>query len=181
MEPIVYSKHHAEFITITCLEWRHLLKEDRFKDIITDSLAFLKTANRITVYAFVIMSNHMHIIWQIMGDHKREDVQRDLLKFTGQQILKVLRNEKARVQEKILVNAKDRKYQVWERNSLSIPILSEDVIWQKIEYIHDNPVRARMCDLPEEYKYSSASFYVNGERLWDFLVRWDEGGPSPSN
>ena len=67
------------------------------------------------------------------GDHQREDVQRDLLKFTGQQILKVLRNEKARVQEKILVNAKDRKYQVWERNSLSIPILSDEVMWQKIE------------------------------------------------
>jgi REP element-mobilizing transposase RayT len=173
METVVHSKPKAEFTTITCLEWKHLLKEDWFKDIIMHSLAFLSKENRITAYAFVIMSNHMHIIWQIMGNHKREDVQRDLLKFTAQQILKVLRNEKARVQDKILVNAKDRKYQVWERNSLSIPIISDEAMWQMIDYIHNNPVKARGCDLPEEYKYSSASFYINGEQLWEFLVRCD--------
>jgi len=59
MEPVVYSKYHAEFITITCLDWRHLPKEDRFKNIITDSLAFLNTANRITVYAY-------GIFWPVM-------------------------------------------------------------------------------------------------------------------
>jgi hypothetical protein len=58
------------------------------------------------------------MIWQILGDHKREDVQRDFLKFTGQQILKVLRNENSALQNDLIVNAKDRKRQVWERNSL---------------------------------------------------------------
>jgi putative transposase len=81
------AKRYADFITVTCLEWKHVLQEDRFKDIIIDSLSFLsrsKRSKRVTVYAFVIMSNHFHLIWQMLGDHKRDDAQRDFLKYTSQ-------------------------------------------------------------------------------------------------
>ena len=80
---ITYSKEHPEFITVTCLEWKPLLEEDRYKDIIANSLDFLTAQKRILVYGFVIMSNHFHLIWQMLGDHVREDVQRDFLKFTS--------------------------------------------------------------------------------------------------
>jgi putative transposase len=73
----------------------------------------------------------------------------------------------------LLVQAKDRKYQVWERNSLGIPIWSEQVLWQKLEYIHRNPVAAGLCKYPEEFKYSSAGFYYQSEKYWDFLVHCD--------
>ena len=172
-EENVYSKEYAEFITVTCLEWKPLLEEDRFKDIIIDSLSFLTKSKRVTVYAFVIMSNHFHMIWQMVGDHKREDVQRDFLKFTGQQILKILRTENSPMQSELIVNAKDRKRQVWERNSLGIPLWSDAVIWQKLDYIHNNPVKAGLCKNPEDYKYSSAGFYCNGDRYWNFLTHCD--------
>lgn len=168
-----YSKQHADFITTTCLEWKPILQNDNFKDIIISSLRFLSNENRILVYGFVIMSNHFHLIWQIKGEHTREDVQRDFLKFTGQQILKQLRNMSSPLQNELLVNAKDRKHQVWERNSLNVPLWSSDVMWQKLDYIHNNPVRAGLCRYPEEYKYSSARFYLKGERDWDFLVHVD--------
>ena len=58
-----------------------------------------------------------------------------------------------------LVQAKDRKYQVWQRNSLGVPLQSSAVFNQKPEYIHDNPVKAGLCKYPEDYKYSSARFY----------------------
>ena len=121
-DEIIYAKEHPEFLTVTCLEWKHILMEDRFKDIIMDSLLFLTKAKRVCVYGFVIMSNHFHLIWQMMGDNKRDAVQRDFLKFTGQQILKNLRNEQSDMLNELLVNAKDRKHQVWERNSLGVPL-----------------------------------------------------------
>lgn len=89
LEANTFSKEYAEFITVTCLEWKPVLHEDRFKGIIIDSLSFLTKSKRVTIYAFIIMSNHFHMIWQMAGDRKREDVQRDFLKFTGQQILKI--------------------------------------------------------------------------------------------
>jgi len=71
-----YAGEYAEFITITCLDWKPLLADDTAKEIIIDSLEFLTNANRLRIYAFVIMSNHFHLIWQMLGDHKRRDVQR---------------------------------------------------------------------------------------------------------
>lgn len=171
---MIIAKEHSEFLTVTCLEWTHVLQEDRFKDIVIDSLRFLSKEKRVQVNGFVIMSNHFHLIWQVLGDHKRDDVQRDFLKFTSQQILKILRNERSDMQEKLLVQSKDRKYQVWERNSLGVPLWSPQVFWQKLEYIHYNPVKAGLCEYPEDYKYSSARFYLKNEKNWDFLVHHEE-------
>ncbi|MEP2671262.1 MAG: transposase [Cyclobacteriaceae bacterium] len=168
-----YSKKHPEFLTVTCLEWKHVLKEDKFKNIIIKSLTYLTREKRINIYAFVIMSNHFHLIWQMIGDHKREDVQRDFLKYTGQQILKELRNSNSELLNELLVNAKDRKHQVWERNSLGVPLWSSHVFDQKLEYIHNNPVKAGICEYPEDYHYSSAKFYEKNEKNWEFLTHYE--------
>jgi putative transposase len=169
-EDMVFSKEHAEFLTVTCLEWKHVLKEDKFKDIITASLTHLAKSNHVYVYGFVIMPNHFHLIWQMVGDYKRANVQRDFLKYTSQQILKAMRSEKSKLLGELLVNAKDRKYQVWERNSLSVPLWTPKVFEQKLDYIHHNPVRAGLCKFPEEYKYSSARFYEENVNDWVFLT-----------
>jgi REP element-mobilizing transposase RayT len=155
MNEFVYAKENPEFITVTCMEWTHVLAEDRLKDIVIESLRYLAKEKRVYVYAFVLMSNHFHLIWQMVEDHKREDVQRDFLKYTGQQILKTLRNENSPLLVKLLVEAKDRKFQVWERNSLSVSLWSGKVFNQKLEYIHNNPVKAGLCINPEDYKYPS--------------------------
>jgi putative transposase len=173
MQKEYQAKQYADFITVTCLKWKPLLEDDRFKNIVIESLAFLSKTNKVNVFAFVIMSNHFHLIWQMLGDHKREDVQRDFLKYTGQQILKLLRNEESMVLKDLLVQSKDRKYQVWERNSLSVPLWSGPVIDQKLEYIHCNPVKAGLCKYPWEYVYSSAAFYYKSHKRWSFLMHCD--------
>jgi REP element-mobilizing transposase RayT len=173
-ENSIPRQNPPEFVTITCLEWKRVLKDDRFKDIVISSLSFLSDTKRVIIYAFVLMPNHMHFVWRIQREHRRENVHRDLLRFTSKQILSVLKNENSPLQKALTVKAKDRKYQVWERNSRKIPLYSETMIWQKINYVHLNPVRAGLCESPEDYEYSSAGFYLYGERRWDFLVHVDE-------
>ena len=163
------EEYHPDFITITCYKWIHILNKDANKEIITNSLSFLVQTKRIEVYAFVIMNNHFHLIWQIQKGNKREDVQRDFLKFTSQQLLNRIKKENSILLKELLVNLKDRKYQVWQRNSLSIELRSEQVYQQKLNYIHNNPVKAGLCELPEEYKYSSAKFYELNINDWNFL------------
>jgi REP element-mobilizing transposase RayT len=58
----LYAKEYPEFITVTCLEWKYVLKDNRFKDIIMESLGFLSVQRRVVVHAFVMMSNHFHFI-----------------------------------------------------------------------------------------------------------------------
>ncbi|MCA6400621.1 MAG: transposase, partial [Cytophagales bacterium] len=162
------SKEHAEFLTVTCLEWKNVLAEDRYKDIITDSLTYLAKSNRVYVYAFVIMSNHFHLIWQMVGEHRRANVQRDFLKYISQQILKVMNREKSELLGELLVNAKDRKYQVWERNSLSVPLWTPKVFEQKLDYIHNNPVQAGLCKFQKITIIRAHSFMKETKRIGYF-------------
>ncbi len=72
------------------------------------------------------------------------------------------------------VGAKDRKYQFWERNPLTSRLPSEELIVQKINYIHANPIRGKwnLCKEFTDYKYSSASFYYSESKEWDFLTHY---------
>ena len=99
-------------------------------------------------------------------------MQRDFLRFAGQQILKELRNNNQDLLLEFFVGLKDRKYQVWKRNSLSTELWNESVFVQKLEYIHHNPVRAKLCELPENYYFWSARFYLNGKNEFDFLEHY---------
>ena len=142
-----------QYFTATNLEWKRLLQPDKYKDLIMGSLRFLVEDRRIRLFAFVIMINHIHLIWQMCADIDPEAVQRDFLKYTAQKIKADLRKYHPAVLERFRVDAKDRTYQFWERNPLSIELRTHAVFFQKLEYIHRNPVRAGLCLLPEEYKY----------------------------
>ena len=147
-----------------------LLIHDNYKDVIIESLRFLVKNNRVIIYGFVIMPNHIHLIWQLCADKKREVVQRDFLKHTAQTIKDDLIKNNPSGLIPYLVNASDRKYQFWERNALSVEIWSEKVFLQKLSYMHENPVRAGFCTNLTEYRYSSASFYKTGKDNWGFLT-----------
>ena len=123
---------HPQFITITVYEWQHLLKPDKYKDLILDSLNFLVKEKRVLVYGFAIMSNHLHLIWQTLEPFNRSEVQRDFLKYVGQQIKFDLIKNHPKVLEYFEVNKKDRKYQFWKRNSLSVDLFSANVLDQKL-------------------------------------------------
>lgn len=166
------SNFYPDFFTATILEWKKLLKPDKFKDIIIHSLRFLVSDDRVRVYAFVIMDNHIHIIWQVMGDHKPKDIQLSFMKYTAQMMLKELRNNHPQVLEQFVVKARDRIHQIWERRPLCTSLWNQQVFKQKLDYIHNNPVEAGMCEYPYNYRYSSASFYFGKENEWEFLSHY---------
>ena len=163
---------YPQFVTITCLDWKMLLRPDRHKKIVLDSLQFLVRQNRIRLFAFALMDNHMHFIWQ-MGVGMRPDfVQRDFLRFTGQQIKFSLMKDQPEWLVEFRVNASDRYYQFWERNSLSIELRSHKFFLQKFNYLHENPVKAGLVRVPEDYLFSSAKFYHTGVDNWGFLTHY---------
>ena len=67
------------------------------------------------------------------------------------------------------VNAIDRKYNFWQRDSLNIELFTAAVFQQKLNYIHYNPVKANLCTLPEDYHFSSALFYEKGIDHFGFI------------
>ncbi len=172
--PQMYPDYWPQFFTATILEWKSLLQYSNYKDEIIKTLKFLVKKKRIKLYAFVIMQNHIHLIWQPLPGETLQTIQHSLLKHTAQQFKIDLQKNNIGLLQQFKVNAKDRAYQFWERNSLSIELRSIKVFNQKLEYIHNNPVTAGLFILPEEYYYSSAKFYATGIDNFGMLIYADE-------
>lgn len=170
---MLYAKRYADFTTVTCLRWIPILENDSNKEIITESMRYLSKEGMAVFYVFVIMETHFHLIWQIMGDHQLKKVQQVFLKYTAQMILWNMESVNSPLLPYVVVHKKDRKNQVWMRKSLSTSLWSPSVLTQKLNYIHNNPVKAGLCRYPEEYKYSSARFYICNDQDWDFLVHYE--------
>ena len=124
------------FFTATIHKFRCLLNDDIHKDLIVSYLQELSLKELIKVYGFVLMPNHIHLIWQQINKNGKETAQGSFLKYTAHEFLKRLKEEgKSREYEVTLAN---KKHQIWQRDSLSVEIYSRAVARQKLDYI---PVR----------------------------------------
>ena len=83
-----HAQKWPQFFTATIQEWKHLLKEEKYKLIIIKALKFLVTEKKVTVYGFVIMSNHLHIIWQSKGSNSIQKIQNSFIKHTSKELKK---------------------------------------------------------------------------------------------
>ena len=137
--------------------------------MIIDYLKKLSDANLITIYAFVVMPNHVHFIWRQNNLNGKETPQGSFLKYTSHEFLKELKLEG--VSKMYEVNAANKKHEIWQRDSLSVEIYSREVAQQKLEYIHFNPVSSKwkLSKDDLDYYYSSAMFYESGVDDFGFL------------
>lgn len=165
-------KSHMQFFTATCLYWEMLLGKDEHKQIVMDSLKFLVEDNRIWLYGFVLMSNHIHLMWRKKDMWVNKNVQQIFLKYTAQQIKFRLKDSNNLELEYYKSTQKDREYHFWERRSHKANMYNREVAKQKIDYIHYNPVKAGLCEKPKDYKYSSARFYELHVDEWGFLTHY---------
>ncbi len=167
-----YPEHWPRFYTATINKWQHLLADDKHKNIIVDSLKFLVDEKRIRLNAFVIMSNHIHLIWQPMFGFTPTGIQSSFMKYTAQQLKRSLAKIDIEQLDSFKVNKYDREFQFWKRDSLGIELISSAVFQQKLNYIHYNPVRAGLCVNPEDYYYSSARFYFEGTDNFGMITHY---------
>ena len=158
------------FWTATVNNWQHLLQEDRFKQVIIESLRTLSERGLIDVFAFVIMPNHIHVIWRTNALNGKETAQGSFLKFTAHTFKKMLSGNNAEL-AKYAVDAHNKKYEFWQRDSLAVHLYSREFMQQKLNYIHLNPLAIHwsLVNNPWDYYYSSARYYEMNEKNFDFL------------
>ena len=149
-----------EFFTATCLNWQALLKPDKHKDVIIDSLKFLVEDKRIWLYGYVIMPNHIHLLWNKQDAWLHKNIQQHFSKYTAQQLKFSLLAEDKNSLADYKSTQNDRENQFWERRPYKATMYNRLVLEQKLDYIHQNPVKANLCAFPEDYAYSSAGYYL---------------------
>lgn len=159
------------FFTATIRQWKPLLKESFYCNVILDSLQYLSSKELADVFAFVIMPNHIHLIWRTNKLNGKETVQGSFLKFTAHRFKQLLLQTQPSVLNGFAVEAKNKKYEFWQRDSLAVHLYTPEVAYQKLEYIHLNPLAEhwQLATDPSDYFYSSASFYEKDELRFPFL------------
>lgn len=100
----------AQFFTATIFEWNHLLADDDHKNIIVDCLKFLVSKERIELNAFVIMSNHIHLIWQPLPGFTASAIQASFMKYTAQQLKRSQLKKDEEALSVFKVDKYDREY-----------------------------------------------------------------------
>ena len=143
------------FLTCTVVNWVDVFTRKDYADIVEDSLNFCIEKKGLIVYGYVIMSNHVHLLIQAKHNN-RSDVLRDFKKFTSQRIINAIEaNEKESRKRWMLwlfKQAEDKEikqasYQFWQPDNHAVLCFSLPFTWQKLDYIHNNPVRAGEFDV----------------------------------
>ena len=165
------ATEEAYFITITTTGWLDVFTRLSQKNNIINALQYCQKHKGLEIYAYCIMSSHLHIICKGTVGFVLSDILRDFKKFTSKQIIKTITEFPESRREWMLQYFKeacshlkrDQKYKVWQDGYHAEIVATNWFIKQKVNYIHNNPVVERIVTLPEDYYFSSARNYARLE------------------
>ena len=171
-EKKIIDQSATYYLTFTIISWIDLFTRKRYRDIVVDALNHCISRKSLKVNAWVIMSNHIHLI----ASSSKEDLSgtiRDFKKHTSKEIIKSIQSLPESRREWLLrafkhqsnKNTKNKQFQLWQQKSYPVELISTFFFEQKLNYIHNNPVEAGIVYEPHDYIYSSAIDYCGGKGL----------------
>lgn len=144
--------HRTYFLTCTVKNWYYIFDRHQRFHILADSLQYCQQQKGLKLYAYVFMLNHLHLIAEAPD---MIAFVRDFKRFTSQEIQKnIIATEPTIIK---LFESKEGKYELWEKTNMPKLIETENYLVQKINYIHQNPVRKEYVKQPEDWIWSSAN------------------------
>ena len=163
----------AYFLTLTVVNWADVFSRKNHRDAIIESLKYCQKHKGLNLFAYVIMTNHIHLIANANEPFLLKDVMRDFKKFTAKKIIEQIREEPESRREWLLsifmINAagskKHSEYKFWQEGNHAIELYREKFVWNKVNYIHNNPVEAGFVKEPQDWLYSSARNYYGLESI----------------
>ena len=168
--------NNTYFWTATINNWQLLLLDDTMKLEIIHSLQWLVTKKLVSIYGYVIMPNHIHILWSIHATNNNELPHSSFLKYTAHRFKSILNQKNPKALDNYRVNAQNKQYEFWQRDSFAMKIESRKFLIKKIEYIHKNPLAKKwnLCRNIIDYNFSSAKYYELGIDDYNILTHVGE-------
>lgn len=168
------KKNGCYYLTLTVVGWVDVFTRKNHKDVIIESLRYCAENKGLNVYSYCLMPNHLHLIVNTNEPYELKDVIRDFKKFSAKKLLMQIQNEPESRREwmlQLFENAaaeskKHKSYKFWQTGNHAIELINERFTWDKINYIHNNPVEEGFVVRPEDWKYSSASNYLGKESIF---------------
>lgn len=178
----IRNQSAPHFLTLTVVEWVDIFTRQCYRDILLDGLRHCQQYKGLRLHAWCIMSNHIHFV-AAAKNKDLSNVLRDFKTFTSNQLVKAVKNNRLESRREWMLrvfseqgraNSRNQQYQFWRQDNHPEELYSGPFTFQKIDYIHNNPVEAGIVLNPWEYLYSSARDYYEGRKCGlievDFLI-----------
>jgi REP element-mobilizing transposase RayT len=170
----IFETEYPYFLTCTIVAWLPVFSHPRFAEIVFDSWRFLQLERNVDIFGYVILENHLH--WIAAAQDLSKQVSR-FKSFTARQILDGLETVgyTTLLQELRFFKLRhktDQSRQLWQEGSHPQQLENDNVVRQKLEYMHNNPVRRGYVDLAEHWRYSSARNYLGQKGMIDVITDW---------
>ena len=170
-----YKFHNPDgvyFVSFAVQGWVDVFTRIEYKDILIENLKYCQKHKGLEIFAWCIMTNHVHLIIRAEEGHLLQDILRDYKKFTSKAIIQAInKNHRESRKEWLLEQFKTPDgFRFWRSDNKPIEVWSNSVINQKINYIHQNPVKAGLVFRAEDYVYSSAVDYAGEKGLLDVII-----------
>ena len=164
----IADQNAVYFLTFTITDWVDVFTRSCYRMVVVDSLNYCIESKGLTVYAWCLMSNHIHLIAKANEGFRLSDIIRDFKKFTAKKMIETIKEGPESRKEWLLYrfsyagkfDHRIKNYKVWQDTSHPILLESNYLIDHKINYIHQNPVRALIVQNAENYIFSSACDYA---------------------
>ncbi len=169
----IYDQADLQFITYAVVDWVDALSRPAYKDILVESFRFCQEKKGLQLYAWCLMSNHVHLIAKAEPGLKLEDIMRDQKKHTSKALMKAIAdNGKESRRDWMMKHFRksDGSSQFWQHDLHPIWLRSPIVIERYLNYLHMNPVAAGLVIEPQYYVYSSAGAYAGLPTLLKVLL-----------
>lgn len=162
------------FWTDTVKDWRHVFRDKNYIRIVLSSLKNLVERGKVRVYGFVIMPNHLHLIWEMLNLNGKEFPSASFNKFTSHVIIKGISCSDPNALKAFRVGEGDRNFRLWQRDPLAILLDTREKLEQKLNYMHLNPLQSHwnLAKDPVDYQWSSARFYEEGVDEFGFFTHY---------
>ena len=162
------------FLTLQVVYWADIFTRQVYRDIVVDSLDFCRKNKGLEVYAWVIMSNHVHLIVRSKVN-RLSDTLRDFKRHTSKRIIeKIEQHPESRRMWLLMIfkyaarrHKRNKIFQVWTHENHAVELDTNEMIESRMNYLHNNPVKAGIVFNPEDYLYSSARNYAELEALME--------------
>jgi REP element-mobilizing transposase RayT len=177
-----YKFHNPDglyFVSFAVVEWLDVFTRNEYKDILLDSLSFCQQEKGMEIIAWCIMTNHVHLIFRSVQGEKPQLVLGAFKRFTSKKLVKSIKENQRESRRDFLLEQFEKaaqkssnvtNYQFWRHDNKPIELWSTNVIHEKINYIHQNPLEAGLVYRAEDYIYSSALDYAGESGLLDNIT-----------
>jgi putative transposase len=168
----ITDQHATYFLTFTVVEWVDIFTRKDYKQIIVDSLNYCIENKHLECYAWVLMSNHLHLLARANSPGRISDIIRDFKKFTSKKIIETIETIGESRREWLLhkfqfaahSTGRAENYKVWTDDNHAV-LVEGSRFKERLDYIHKNPVEQLIVANASDYLFSSAYDYSGKKGL----------------